>query len=693
MLSLSRVFVSDLRRSVNHKTLLGIPYNAVLVLLTSYRYLSTPTKRDLAIQRLSEEVFSRGNMHLKNVYALSALPEGLHSFPEVCFIGKPNVGKSTLISCLLHNPKLGRGSSIAGSTRSLQFFNVGDALLLVDTPGYGGWGRRHLPQKQSERAEAFSILFRYLALRKRRNLKRVYWLIEASATTPVSIQARDEEILTFLRREGVPFSVILTKIDRHRRYYLEEYRKSRVLERNGLNFQEHTRNICSRIPTPLDGLRRNVQEVYAFLATDSVPIFGVSANRQCPMRCENLSLLQHDIVHYCTQELSNESQLTYADLHELSYFPPSAEEILKIQIKYPIEAFIVPQDNRISLNKMVDMHEDAKARYVTSHSHSDFLTTLDAEEGCLLDSRQDSMLKVEKNHEQHGPIPEIHPPSACMSMGGNPLQFRVNESTAGVQPCSLVTSFSLLTEDDNENQTFPLDNDRNTRGTSLEVVSGAKREKVNSTVQNPSTLMHPAECSSSSSIPTTLLSSLEPSTQTVMAINGVHIPRSMISTSVEELVRKKDDEFLWFEGKSGARAYDKIIAQDHLVDRASAPLFVQHDSAAQLSDAELDSIQRVHVRSAARRRKERLLEKYIDKKRKDRSIYMQAESYMCPWLAGVGQDNRQAVVGLSSITGEFLGKGCVLKGLKRTGFGGKSYSAKTLRNRGRSTKKTGFWAA
>ncbi|CCW68391.1 unnamed protein product [Phytomonas sp. Hart1] len=623
-------------------------------------------------------------MHLKNVDTLSALPEGLHSFPEVCFIGKPNVGKSTLISCLLHNPKLGKGGRIAGTTRLLQFFNVGDALLLVDTPGYGGWGRRNLSQKYCKRADAFAILFRYLALRKERNLKRVYWLIEASATTPVSIQARDEEILTFLRREGVPFSVILTKIDRHRRHYLDQYHRSDALGRNGSIFQTSMRNIRLPIPTPLEGLRRNIQEVCAFLGTESVPIIGVSANRQCPTRCENLSLLQHDLVYYCTQELCSESQLRYADLHDLSYFPPSAEDIQKIQRKYPIEAFIIPQDNRRSLKKMVDLHEDAKARYVASNSRVNFFTAIDAKECNLLDSRRNSGVKIEEDY--HSPNVETLSPSACMSVGGTPLPLDVKKSSPEAQDCP------FLSRDDNANETFSIYNVKNARSIHLDAVSGVTSETKSSTDQDFFSLSQGNKSSSSSNISTTLLSSSEPITETVMTINGVHIPRSMILTSVEELAKTKDDELPWLGGKLGICTYEKIISQDPL-DCASTPFFIQHDSEAQLSEAEHDSIQRVHVSSAAKRRKERLLNKYLSKKRKDRSIYLHAEGYMCPWLAGAGQDNRQAVMGLDSITGDFIGKGTILKGLKKSGFGGKSYSAKTLRNRGRSTKKTGFWAA
>lgn len=353
-----------------------------------------PTPREVRVEKLSNEVFAKGNVHLKNVETLSSLPEGLFSFPEVCFIGKPNVGKSTLISCLLHNARLGRASTVPGTTRLLQFFNVGDALLLVDTPGYGGWMGRRLSQKAADRANAFAILFRYLALRKSHNLRRVYWLMEASVHGPVSLQERDEDIRCFLAREQIPFSIVLTKIDRHYHYYAKE-RAAREApspigsEKDGSPVDGSTlrQRLRRRLATPQEGIERNIAEIADFLGTDQVPILGVSANNRYPERCMNLTALQHDLVSYCAAQLRDE-ELNLPALQQLSYAPPTPEEIEAAQLQYPIESFIVPENNNLSLARMVQQHEEAKTALVARELERGRLTAKDMTALHLVDLRQ-----------------------------------------------------------------------------------------------------------------------------------------------------------------------------------------------------------------------------------------------------------------------------------------------------------------
>src|ERR1700722_1041417 len=59
------------------------------------------------------------------------------SLPEICFIGRSSVGKSSLINALVGRKALARTSQNPGLTKQLNFFNLGDALMLVDMPGYG----------------------------------------------------------------------------------------------------------------------------------------------------------------------------------------------------------------------------------------------------------------------------------------------------------------------------------------------------------------------------------------------------------------------------------------------------------------------------------------------------------------------------------------------------------------------------
>ncbi|GET91648.1 hypothetical protein, conserved [Leishmania tarentolae] len=727
-------------------------------------------ERAEALENLSNEVFGRGNRHLKNVETLTALPEGLHSFPEVCFIGKPGCGKSSLISCLLHNHRLGKAGATAGTTRLLQFFNVGDALLLVDTPGYGGWRGRQVGQRLAEQANAFSILFRYLALRNGSNLKRVYWLMESSAQTPVSFQPRDEELLTFLSRERIPFSVVLTKIDRHWRHYAEQQRTTERIGKDGFVHPRHRRPkaqdqvLLMRANLPEDGVARNVQEVHEFLGTDQVPILGVSANRLQPNRSRNLELLQHDIVHYCTQDLLPSEELSFRNMHKLSYAPPTADRIQEVQLRYPVESFVVPENNNISLARMVKHHEEMKARFLENNVTARRLSAKDVS-ACYLESveeikagcQQDSTeLEREKNilptttylFESTStaaatatllPLPDDaagflrasqkqETATTSVSRGGGlpehwkkcgdrnaatdvadvcaGRRFRVRPLLAGEQTSqySLKSILESACNDEpgQDAAGSVVDEDK-------KVINTASSPNcAHAVVSLPSHSSSPALDEASSlpphrgdavllqerpleELPLHAMIDLNP--HYVTAIDGTPIPRSMISVSVEQLAVSKDDELANFATKSGAGTYDELLMADQEKGSAGANLFIEMSDVAHLPEeaqTQLMEARRCLTRSAARKQKERFLAKYVERKRKERSIYMQAEGYMCPWLGR--SECRRVVQGFAGSCG--TGKsGAVMRDLKQKGFGGKSYSARTAKNRGRATKKTGFWAA
>ena len=65
----------------------------------------------------------------------SKIPD--NEFPEVAFAGKSNVGKSSMINALLNRKSLARTSAQPGKTQTINFYNVNDAMYLVDLPGYG----------------------------------------------------------------------------------------------------------------------------------------------------------------------------------------------------------------------------------------------------------------------------------------------------------------------------------------------------------------------------------------------------------------------------------------------------------------------------------------------------------------------------------------------------------------------------
>lgn len=726
---------------------------------------SGPTELDLAVERLSFEVFSKGNQHLKNVETLSSLPEGLHSFPEVAFIGKPSCGKSSLISCLLHNRRLAKTGQVRGTTRLLQFFNVGDALLLVDTPGYGGWRGRQVLYRPKDRAKAFAILFRYLALRKTGNLKRVYWCMEASATTPMALRPRDEEILFFLQREMIPFTVVLTKIDRHWHYYNDQSRTEETVDRRDgaprspprQRERGGTTGRVAGVPLPEEGVRRNMAEICAFVGSVDVPIIGVSANRWHQEQSMNLTALQHDLVNHCSRDLMGggggstdgvdggigggraSALLTYRNLHTLSYAPPRAEDIERVQLTYPIESFVVPQDDRLSLQAMVDRHEGAKAHLLARGAELDFLSAKDAREGFLEDSRQ---LQGEADEEDGqraalaGLPPTLHfaattttPPGisdgehgggeertyqlvssgegdggegegggAAPRMAAGKSFFSSRASLRGGASQWSPEGFSPRTfeeeadedEDEEEGEEWSQGETPHKRAAAFSSTYGAVVPVA--PVPVPVAAVAPVEPSPPVPIPF----SIDSDAQTVTAINGVRIPRSIVPATVEDLAIAAEDEISAFALRSGAGAYEEmLIYERHHPDSPQALAFMESSRIASLPEAELDRLlgQRpTHAKSASRRQKERMLAKYVGRERKDRAIYAQAEGYMCPWL---GSSGRGTVVGLAATgTAQPTSRsGAVMRNLKQSGFGGKSVSARTMRGKGRATRKTGAWAA
>lgn len=121
---------------------------------------------------------------------------------EVCFAGRSNVGKSTLINALTGRKALARASGTPGRTQEINFF-VRDDLYLVDLPGYGF---ANAPVAVVKTWQA--LLKAYLA--GRQTLRRAFVLIDARH----GIKTVDAEILGLLDTAAVPFQVVLTKADK-----------------------------------------------------------------------------------------------------------------------------------------------------------------------------------------------------------------------------------------------------------------------------------------------------------------------------------------------------------------------------------------------------------------------------------------------------------------------------------------------
>ena len=154
----------------------------------------------------------------------SKLPD--NQLPEVAFAGKSNVGKSSLINGLLNRKSLARTSSQPGKTQTINFYNINDAMYLVDLPGYG-----YAKASEEVKAKWGKMIENYLHTSKR--LKAVFLLIDIRHDP----SANDRMMYEWMVYQGFAPIIIATKLDKIKRSQIQKNVKA---IREGLGVQPGT---------------------------------------------------------------------------------------------------------------------------------------------------------------------------------------------------------------------------------------------------------------------------------------------------------------------------------------------------------------------------------------------------------------------------------------------------------------------
>lgn len=161
------------------------------------------------LDQFTVDLFKKDCTFVMGVAKLDQLPP--QDRLEVGFIGRSNVGKSSLINAVLRRTHLARTSNTPGRTQELNFFNLADKLFIVDMPGYG------YAQVSKSKVDAWTRLMKDY-LRGRSTLYRVFLLLDSRH----EIKTSDIDMMKMLNESAVSYQLVLTKSDKIKPSLLQE---------------------------------------------------------------------------------------------------------------------------------------------------------------------------------------------------------------------------------------------------------------------------------------------------------------------------------------------------------------------------------------------------------------------------------------------------------------------------------------
>lgn len=165
------------------------------------RLIFPPHAVDPSLAEAGRRLFAAEARFIAGAADPSALPpEGL---PEIAFVGRSNVGKSSLVNALTGRRMLARISNTPGRTRQINFFDLGGRLMLVDLPGYG------YAEAPKSAVKSWTSLVRYY-FRTRAALRRVCLLIDSRH----GVKEVDRPLMRMLDDVGMSYQIVLTKADK-----------------------------------------------------------------------------------------------------------------------------------------------------------------------------------------------------------------------------------------------------------------------------------------------------------------------------------------------------------------------------------------------------------------------------------------------------------------------------------------------